>query len=270
MKSALRLPWGIRPSQLTLAQVNDWIVDRLAAKERAEFIVTLNSEIFLLAHRSKLLQQALKASSLVTIDGRWLQLCYQAQGYSPLPRVTGSDLIASWLQPATFSALKHRPSLYLIGGLSTEVNQAAAQKFEASGNFTKVWSEYGPQVNLSEIGQSNSATDRALIALCQRIVTSQAELVLIGFGAPKQELFMNEYLKQSQWRGVAIGIGGGLDFISGQLKRAPAGYRSLGLEWLYRVLQQPNRFGRLWRILWGFYPAWRSEMARTRSHHQNP
>ena len=264
------LPFDVQPSRLSLDQVNDWILTKLVAKERAEFIVTLNSEIFLLAHQLPALERAIKAASLVTIDGRWLQLCYQKLGWSELPRVTGADLIASWLTPSIFSSLKKRPTLYVVGGLSEAANQAAAQKFEDSGNFEQVWSEYGPQIKLDEMGQPNAASAQEMKALSQRIETSRADLVLIGFGAPKQEIFINEYLSQSSWRGVAIGIGGGLDFISDQLKRAPRGYRALGLEWLYRVVQQPSRLERLWRILWGFYPAWRSEVTRARANNQKP
>lgn len=264
------LPFNIQPSRLSLAEVNAWIISKLSSNKQAEFIVTLNSEIFLLAHQSPALREALEAASLVTIDGRWLQLCYQRIGLAKLPRVTGADLIASWLTPSILAPLKRRPTLYLVGGLSEKANRAAVQSFQDSGNFQQVWGEYGPTIKLQELAKPDTDTDQDLRALSQRIAKSQADLVLIGFGAPKQELFISQYLLASQWQGVAIGIGGGLDFISGQLKRAPYGYRVLGLEWLYRTIQQPSRFGRLWRILWGFYPAWRSEIIRARVKSQKP
>ena len=75
------------------------------------------------------------------------------------------------------------------------------------------------------------------------INNSNADLIWVGLGAPKQELWMYENYKQLN-KGIMIGIGAGFDYIAGNTKHAPEWMKNLSLEWLYRLIQEP---GRLWK-----------------------
>lgn len=74
---------------------------------------------------------------------------------------------------------------------------------------------------------------------------SKAEILLVSFNAPKQDIWIAEHMPKLKYVKVGIGVGGTLDFISGEIKRAPSFLRYLHLEWLWRLLRQPKRFVRI-------------------------
>ena len=75
----------------------------------------------------------------------------------------------------------------------------------------------------------------------------QADVVYVCLGAPKQEFFMQRNLAPSGAK-LMLGLGGTLDVVAGHVKRAPRWMQNLGLEWFYRLLRQPSRFGRMLRL----------------------
>jgi N-acetylglucosaminyldiphosphoundecaprenol N-acetyl-beta-D-mannosaminyltransferase len=79
--------------------------------------------------------------------------------------------------------------------------------------------------------------------IIRQIRDSGANLVLVAFGAPKQDLWICDHL-QEMGANVAIGVGGLFDFYSGRIPRAPLWMRKMGMEWVYRLVQEP---GRLWK-----------------------
>jgi len=82
--------------------------------------------------------------------------------------------------------------------------------------------------------------------IIQAVNTSGAKLLLVAYGAPKQDLWIAKHLSKMPTVRVAIGVGGTFDFLSGTIKRAPRWLRSLGLEWLWRLILQPWRIKRIW------------------------
>jgi N-acetylglucosaminyldiphosphoundecaprenol N-acetyl-beta-D-mannosaminyltransferase len=89
-------------------------------------------------------------------------------------------------------------------------------------------------------------------AVVAEIGASGAELLLVGMGSPRQEYWLDEYLRETGC-GVGIGVGGSFDVIAGRIERAPRAVRRLGLEWLYRLVKEPSRWRRqlaLPRFVW--------------------
>jgi N-acetylglucosaminyldiphosphoundecaprenol N-acetyl-beta-D-mannosaminyltransferase len=80
-------------------------------------------------------------------------------------------------------------------------------------------------------------------AIARQIRESGAQLLFVGMGFPKQEFWLAEYLGETGC-GAGIGVGGSFDVISGKVERAPAAWRRLGLEWLYRLVKEPQRWRR--------------------------
>ena len=80
--------------------------------------------------------------------------------------------------------------------------------------------------------------------ILEEINRARPDLLCVALGSPKQELFVLKYQKRLQVK-AAIGVGGSLDVWSGELKRAPEFYRRHGLEWLYRLMQEPSRYKRM-------------------------
>ena len=82
--------------------------------------------------------------------------------------------------------------------------------------------------------------------LIQRINETKPNIILVAFGAPKQEVWIYENLKKLPSVKLAIGIGGSFDFISGKTKRAPLIFQRSGLEWLWRLIKEPKRIKRIY------------------------
>jgi|SRR6185295_1324304 len=143
-------------------------------------------------------------------------------------RVTGTDLLAHFL--ATSQA-----KIFLLGGAAGAAKNLAA-------NFPHIVGFYDSVVTLE-----NSAE------ICALINSSQAEVLFVGLGSPKQEFWIAENLKQCPNIRFAMGVGGAFDFLSGVQKRAPSWLRSIGLEWLYRLIKEPHRFSRIWNATVKFF-----------------
>ncbi|MEK9132650.1 MAG: WecB/TagA/CpsF family glycosyltransferase [Patescibacteria group bacterium] len=81
------------------------------------------------------------------------------------------------------------------------------------------------------------------------ITSSKADVLFVAFGSPNQELWIARNLQYLDTIKIAMGVGGAFDFISGETKRAPAWMRKTGLEWMYRLAQQPSRIKRIWHAV---------------------
>jgi N-acetylglucosaminyldiphosphoundecaprenol N-acetyl-beta-D-mannosaminyltransferase len=79
--------------------------------------------------------------------------------------------------------------------------------------------------------------------ICQKIKNSGADILLVAMGAPRQEIWISRNLSRCGVK-IAMGVGGLFDFYSGRIPRAPSWMREIGLEWVFRLYQEP---GRLWK-----------------------
>lgn len=142
----------------------------------------------------------------------------------PLPeRVTGTDLMREILK----NAPKHKLKIFLLGG-----KKGIAEK-----------------VKNSAIVGTSAASKKETSKTIQQINKSKANVLFVAFGAPHQEIWIRENLKSLKTIKLAIGVGGAFDFLSGKRKRAPKLLQSLGLEWLYRLWQEPSRFKRIFNAV---------------------
>jgi N-acetylglucosaminyldiphosphoundecaprenol N-acetyl-beta-D-mannosaminyltransferase len=81
--------------------------------------------------------------------------------------------------------------------------------------------------------------------ILEKIRAASPRMLFVAFGAPNQELWIARNLAKMPSVKVAMGVGGAFDFIAGKQKRAPQIFRSLGLEWLYRLMREPRRIVRI-------------------------
>ncbi|MBN2297284.1 MAG: WecB/TagA/CpsF family glycosyltransferase [Deltaproteobacteria bacterium] len=178
----------------------------------------------------------LRKADLVTADGMPLVWTSALLG-SPLKgRVTGADLVP---ELAGEAALRHK-SIYLLGGKGDVAEKAA-------GTLTKHYPDLiiagcdSPFVHI-EGEQLIDALDHDL-PIVERINASGADILLVAFGNPKQELWFERNRHRLEVP-VSIGIGGTFEFITGSVQRAPSWMQRTGLEWLFRLTQDPKR---LWK-----------------------
>jgi N-acetylglucosaminyldiphosphoundecaprenol N-acetyl-beta-D-mannosaminyltransferase len=122
-----------------------------------------------------------------------------------------------------------------IYGSKEDVNKASVQK------LLKIY----PKLNI--VGRSNGyVKNEEMERLINKINESKAEILFLALGSPKQEKWYMRFKNQLNTVRVVQGIGGALDVIAGNVKRAPEAWQKLGLEWLYRLISEPKRIRRQW------------------------
>ena len=204
---------------------------RIAATVNVDFIVN-TYYAFKSAPRRPELAAVLRRAELVVADGMPLVWLSKLLG-TPLPeRVAGSDLVPMIAERAAREKVK----LYFLGG-AEEHTRRAAELLRAR--------HPGLEIELDTPFVKLDAPDAAALdrEICRKINASGASILLVGFGNPKQELWLERNRNDIDCN-IAIGVGGTFNFIAGAVKRAPDWMRRSGTEWIYRIIQEPRR---LWK-----------------------
>lgn len=200
-------------------------------------VVTVNPEIVMAAQRDDAFYKLLQTTENIP-DGSGLEFAARYIG-SPLQgRVTGVDLTEQLL--TTVSGEKE--SVYLLGA-AHGVAASVAQRFSKQNTALVIAG--------AESGHRwwHRLSDRQLV---ERIRRAKPRVLLVAFGAPKQEMWIAQNMHKLPSVKVAIGVGGSFDFLSGGVRRAPRFLRALRLEWLWRVSLQPWRWPRILVATWHF------------------
>ncbi len=220
---------GVGIDRLTLQQA----VARLEAcveSGRPHQVVTVNLDFLRLAQRDRAFQAVLNAAALAVADGAPLVWASRLLGRSLPERVAGVDLV----EEAAALAARRGWSLYLLGA-APGVAAAAAAALQQRHAGLQIAGTYSPPFG------ALSADEEA--KMVNAIVAAQPAFLFVAFGAPRQDRWIHEHL-QTLGVPVCMGVGGTFDIIAGRIPRAPGWMQRAGLEWLYRLRQEPQR---LWR-----------------------
>lgn len=210
-------------------------IEQFVQSGRRHYIVTPNPEIVMEAQKDGEFREILNSADIAIPDGTGLIFASRLSGRPLRKRTTGSDL--TW--KVAELAEEKGYSLYLLGGEIEGVATKAAEKLKDKFPGLKIsGAEEG-----GKISRQGEAEDKGISG---RINEAGPDILLVAFGAPRQEKWIYKNLPDLDSVKVAIGIGGTFDFIAGKAKRAPKAFRSLGLEWLWRLITQPQRIGRIW------------------------
>jgi exopolysaccharide biosynthesis WecB/TagA/CpsF family protein len=205
---------------------------RVAATVNVDFVVNTYCATTA-TPRNPALARVLRRAELVIADGMPLVWLSRLLG-TPLPeRVTGADMVPLIAERAARDHVK----LYFLGG-KEEYTRSAAEILTKRYPGLEIAGIDTPFVRLD--APDAEQTDREI---CRKINESGASILLIGFGNPKQEIWV-ERNRANLKCGIAVGIGGTFNFIAGAVKRAPDWMRHSGTEWIFRIIQEP---GRLWK-----------------------
>lgn len=204
-----------------------------ADKRRARLVVTPNTDHLLRWAESPEFAALYRRADLVTLDSAVLRMLARLEGGTVPDRVTGADL---FLAVAEQAALRGIP-LIIIGG-APRVAAAAAE------NLGRTFP--GLRVPFVSVPDAADLTDpRWLDETLGRLREHPAKIVALCLGSPKQErLFAALDARAGGISGVYLCVGAAVDFAAGAVSRAPKLVQDLGLEWCYRLLQEPRR---LWR-----------------------
>lgn len=249
---------GIKIDDITRKEANARLSE-LIEKRSKSIITTPNAEYIINAQKDEIFRKILnEESSLNLSDGvgilwaaKFLDLKMPAQKWlkipialvlwlsslvflfifikakrRPLPeKISGSDFI--W-DIAKFAA-ENKHKIFLLGGAAT-VAERTALKLQTD--------IYGLRV-----GGVHSGVAEDFDEIAEAINRSHSDILLVAFGSPKQEKWLSQHLKKTCCK-IGIGLGGSFDFIAGTQQRAPKWVAYFGLEWLYRLVQEPHRIKR--------------------------
>lgn len=189
-------------------------------------VLTPNPEMLVAAQRNTDFRVVLQHSSLNVPDGFGLILASRFLG-TPLPeRVSGVDLLMKLCEDIDVP-------IFLLGA-GAGVAERAASALCAKNPSLRIVGIYA--------GSPSSFDEEEILA---RINASGAQMLFVAYGAPLQDLWIVRNLKRIPTVNVAMGVGGAFDFLAGLRSRAPRFLQRIGLEWLWRLAQEPKRIGRI-------------------------
>lgn len=224
--SERRTLFGVELDPLTMDETVARCLDAVREGRQLE-IGVVNAAKLVNMRRDPRLAEAVSGCDLVVADGQavvWAGRVLRA----PLPeRVAGIDLFLRLLGEAESAGM----SVYFLGAkreVLEEMLRRVADRFPG----------------LKVAGSRNGYfEDSEQAAIADEIAHSGAQMLFLGMTSPKKEIFTAAYGARTGAR-VVHGVGGSFDILAGITKRAPAAWQRMGLEWLYRTLQEPRRLGR--------------------------
>jgi len=216
--------------------VNPYTMDEAVSKltgdtlsQKINFVVTANAEIIMMAQQDaaykKLLQEE---TDMILPDGAGTVWAGNYLGYHIPERVAGYDLFLRLLEEAA----KRKIPVFFFGGKPGVAEEAAEEG-------RRRWP--GLQVAGCRNGYFSADEETAII---NEINGSGAAMLFAALGAPKQEKWLNHYAAELK-PCLRMGIGGSFDVLAGKMQRAPKWMQDAKLEWLFRLMKQPSRIGRM-------------------------
>jgi N-acetylglucosaminyldiphosphoundecaprenol N-acetyl-beta-D-mannosaminyltransferase len=231
---------GVRINNLTMVDT----VDRLlmfVTEKTSHQICFVNTDCFNIADKDPEYRSILDGAALVLADGIGVKLAAKILNREIKQNVNGTDLFPRLCEGAD----REKARIYLLGAPPGIAEQVAAWIKDRFPTLVVAgWHD----------GYYDKVEEGLII---DEIHASRTDILLVAFGAPRQEKWIHQNLERTG-ASVAMGVGGLFDFYSGRIPRAPVWVREIGMEWFYRFLQEPSRMWKryfvgntvfLWRII---------------------
>jgi len=227
----------------------DKICAQMERSDRARmfWIVTANPEILLEARRDPSYANVLCEADVRTVDGFGLWLLLRLFGCD-VTRVTGIDLAEKLMKLANDRAWR----VGLIGGGGEHVAEKAVQDIKRRYPMLTITAEWGGAIDRQ--GSDDLRGEEAR----HRLTLFDPQVLLVAFGHPKQEQWINKHKNEFPNLKAVVGVGGSFDVWAGNIARAPSWMRTIGFEWVWRLLIEPRRIKRIWNavVVFSYYFAW--------------
>lgn len=243
---------GVRFDNVNLNETVDFLLNKLKNNKKG-YICTPNPEMILEAQKNSDFKKVINNSLLNIPDG--IGILWAASNIknknSKLKALLTLPLIPFF--PGKFKdTLKERVTgVDLLEAVCKKMHKTdyrifflGARKGVAEMTAEKLETKYpGIQIVGTYAGSPKKKDRKTIIEL---INSRKPDILFVAYGAPKQEMWISENLKRLNTVKIAIGIGGAFDFISRTIRRAPKWMQKLGIEWLFRLIQEPSRFKRIY------------------------
>ena len=208
-----------------IVQMEEWIASRITT----HYVAVTDMHSVIEAQHDATFRDVLNRADLVVPDGMPLVWLGRARGHRLKRRVYGPELLTSFCNATSAKQYRH----FFYGGAPGVPSRLAEILKRRYGIL--VAGTYAPPFR--------ALTTREEEAIVAEIQASSVDVLWVGLGAPKQERWMDR-VKDKLKVPVLVGVGAAFDFHSGRVKQAPSWMREHGLEWLFRLIQEPRR---LWR-----------------------
>ncbi len=191
-----------------------------------KYICFSNVHTLVMAREDAGYKDILNSSAITFADGNPIAQLEVKAGYTGVQRVAGPDFMEHVFRDTADGSVGH----YFYGSSPetlTALEKALHERYPGlsiKGMYSPPYHQLTPEEDAADV---------------ERINASGADIIWIGLGAPKQEKWMHEHADRVS--GVMMGVGAGFDFHAGTIRRAPVWVRKIGLEWFYRLLQDPGR-----------------------------
>jgi N-acetylglucosaminyldiphosphoundecaprenol N-acetyl-beta-D-mannosaminyltransferase len=221
----LGIPFSCMEYSQVIQQIGRWHNDR-----KCRAVSFVNPHSVMVALKDPGMAKALQQSSLILSDGIGIVVGSRILGYPLVHRVTGPAFMLKLCEWSQYYGYSH----FFYGGAEGVVEKLVEHLTEKYPRLKIAGTHCPPFRNLTPQEEQD---------VIRKINSCKPDIVWVGLGAPKQEKWINQHLGKIHSTAM-IGVGAAFDFHSGHRKWAPQWIRDMGIEWLYRFLQEPRR---MWR-----------------------
>ena len=225
---------GIKINPITTAEAREYVEECFKKNKKGIQLTGVNIEQFALLKKDKKFKDYVNSSDIVNIDGTIVYLYLKMKFYKVKQRTLCADIFEDMLDIAN----EKGRSIYLLGAEEETVQKLA-----------KVIGDKYPGLKIAGFHNGFFKDEKMIVA---DIASKSPDYLFIGMPSPFKERFITTY-KNELNTGVCYGVGGMFDILAGVAKRAPEKYQKAGLEWLYRITQNPK--GHSKRIFRALLPA---------------
>jgi N-acetylglucosaminyldiphosphoundecaprenol N-acetyl-beta-D-mannosaminyltransferase len=201
-------------------------IDSIIKNKKPSFIVAINPEKIMKAACDENLMKLLNSAAIQIPDGIGIVIASRIKGGKIKKRITGIDLMEKIIRRASQKSYR----VFLLGAKPGTADEAA-----------KILSHKYPGLRIAGVMDGYFKDDNEAVS---KITDAKPDILFVAMGSPKQEYWITKNMEKLKVP-LCMGIGGSLDVISGNVKRAPEFMRKSGLEWLYRLFKEPWRYKRM-------------------------
>jgi N-acetylglucosaminyldiphosphoundecaprenol N-acetyl-beta-D-mannosaminyltransferase len=225
----------------------DWMDTVVAERDKA-YLSAAAVHLVMVAQEDEATRAAVRDATLVVPDGQPLVWALKSMGHQA-SRVYGPDLMAKYCERSAKSGVR----MYLYGGRNQGALVELALRLRRRYPGLQIVGGYSPPF------RALTADEQEWVA--NDVNRSKADVVWVGIGQPKQEIWMREFRDRLE-APMLVGVGAAFDFHAGLVPQAPSWMQNLGLEWVYRLSKEPRR---LWRRYARYNPRFVAGFARQRA-----
>ncbi len=211
---------------LTMDETLERISDVIKKREIVQHVV-VNVAKLVYAQENNELRNIINSCKIINVDGAGIILGAKLLGIKIPERVAGIDLMENLIKYSTQKAYR----IFFLGAEEEVVSKVVS-----------IYTNKYPQLEVAGYRNGYFSDDEEE-GIAHDIKQSKADILFVAMGSPKKEYFLNKYVDTMNVP-FLMGVGGSFDVIAGKVKRAPLWMQMHGMEWFYRLMQEPTR---MWR-----------------------